>query len=294
MTENSTKTLHELKKLAKHITFAARRRASLYRLSHEDNPLLRHVYISVSEALSNSVSSEERFWIERIEHLRASMNSSTEEFTRIDFGAGTRKSKRSQQEMETGVKVHDTLGTISRRLSKPAFWCLVLFKLVRTMRPESCVEMGTAVGISASYQAAALKLNKRGSLVTLEGASTLAEIATTNFRTLGLNNLKLIIGRFQDTLSSVLERQQPVDYVFVDGHHDEQATLQYWHEIMPFLAKQAVLVLDDIRWSSGMKRAWKTIAHDASISAAVDLGTIGLCVVDESIHQRKYFSLPLW
>ena len=92
------------------------------------------------------------------------------------------------------------------------------------MRPGSCLEMGTAVGVSTAYQAAALRLNRHGSFVTIEGATSLADIARSNFQQLGLDTVEVVVGRFQDTLTEVLTSRQPVDYVFVDGHHDEQAT----------------------------------------------------------------------
>jgi predicted O-methyltransferase YrrM len=153
--------------------------------------------------------------------------------------------------------------------------------------------MGTAVGISAAYQAAALSLNGHGTLVTLEGASTLADIATENFRLLGLDTVELVVGRFQDTLPDVLTKRRPVDYVFVDGHHDEQATLAYFEQILPFLKETALLVFDDIGWSEGMKRAWNTITKDKRLSLAVDLGPVGVCVIDSSVVGRRYFSIPL-
>jgi len=154
--------------------------------------------------------------------------------------------------------------------------------------------MGTAVGISAAYQAAALKLNGYGTLVTLEGATSLADIAKKNFQHLGLDTVEVIVGRFQDTLPGVLTDRQPVDYAFIDGHHDEQATLAYFEQILPFLAETSLLVFDDIAWSEGMKRAWKTIAQDRRVGVAVDLGPgLGLCVIDTSVTKRRYFRIPL-
>jgi predicted O-methyltransferase YrrM len=154
--------------------------------------------------------------------------------------------------------------------------------------------MGTSVGVSAAYQAAALRLNGYGSLVTLEGATSLADIAKNNFQQLGLDTVEVVVGRFQDTLPDVLASRQPVDYVFVDGHHDEQATLAYFEQILKFLAETALIVFDDIAWSEGMKRAWNTIAHDRRVGVAVDLGEVGLSVIDSSIDRRRYFSIPVY
>jgi predicted O-methyltransferase YrrM len=243
--------------------------------------------------LKHAWTLEEKNWIDRIEHLRTEMNSSTKQVSRTDYGAGNSDSNRAQEEMRAGVEIEDTLGHISQAASKPAFWCCFLFKLVRTMQPSLCIEMGTAVGISAAYQAAALKLNGHGVLLTLEGATSLADIAKSNFQQLGLDTVEVVVGRFQDTLPDVLAKRQPVSYTFVDGHHDEQATLGYFEQILPFLSEKALLVFDDIAWSEGMKRAWNAIAHDRRVAVAVDLGPMGLCVIDSSIAAHRYFRIPL-
>jgi predicted O-methyltransferase YrrM len=153
--------------------------------------------------------------------------------------------------------------------------------------------MGTAVGISGAYQATALKLNGHGKLVTLEGADSIAQIARSNFQRLGLDSVEVVVGKFDETLPKVLAETQPVDYVFIDGHHDERATVAYFEQIVPFLAESALLVFDDITWSDGMAKAWKTIAGNRRVGVAVDLGQMGLCVVDKSISPRVYVSVTL-
>jgi predicted O-methyltransferase YrrM len=271
----------------------AERSWNLYSLSHKGNRITGSITHSVRAALKGVLTPEEKSWIDRIEHLRTQMNASTKQITRTDYGAGNPDSNWAQDEMRAGVEVTDTLAHISRVVSKPAFWCLLLFKLIRTMRPSSCLEMGTAVGVSAAYQAAALRLNRHGSLVTLEGAASLADIARNNFQQLDLDIVEAVVGRFQDTLNDVLTNRQPVDYVFVDGHHDEQATRAYFEQILPFLAEKALLVFDDITWSEGMRRAWNTLVKDRRVDVSVDLGPVGLCIVDSSIAGRRYFSIPL-
>jgi predicted O-methyltransferase YrrM len=271
----------------------AERSWNLYGLSRERSRMTHSITQSIRAALKRALTLEEKSWVDRIENLRAEMNASTKQITHTDYGAGSPDASRTQEEMRAGVEVTDTLGHISQVSSQPAFWCLLLFKLIRTARPNSCIEMGTSVSISAAYQAAALSLNGHGALVTLEGATSLAAIAKDNFRLLGLDTVEVVVGRFQDTLPNVLTNRQPVDYVFVDGHHDGQATLAYFEQILPFLKETALLVFDDIAWSEGMKRAWNIIAKDRRVGVAVDLGPVGLCVIDSSVVGRRYFSIPL-
>lgn len=149
------------------------------------------------------------------------------------------------------------------------------------------------MGISTSFQAAALKLNGMGKIVTLEGAKSLASLAERHFQALGLDNANIVIGRFQDTLGEVLNAYKSVDYVFIDGHHDEKATLAYYEQIKPFLSERALLVFDDISWSEGMKGAWKTIMADERVKISVDLRQIGVCIIDSRIDGRKNIMIPM-
>lgn len=244
------------------------------------SPAARSLAGRVNAASERALSSTEERRIARIEQLRGDINASEVPLVRTDHGAGDPDSIRTQSEMMSGVEVTDSLGRFSTTASAPPDRCLMLFNLVRSVRPLSCIELGTAVGISAAYQAAALELNGQGSLVTLEGAASLAEVARSTFRRLELDNVQVVVGRFADTLPEVLAKHRPVDYVFVDGHHVEQATLEYFDLIVPCLAEAALLVFDDIAWSEGMGRAWHAIARDRRVDTAMELGSVGLCIVD--------------
>jgi predicted O-methyltransferase YrrM len=272
---------------------SAERAVNLFRLSRQMDSGCAAIAQSLRAALSPASIPEEQGWIDRIEALRGELNASDKAIARTDYGAGSPGATRTAEQMDAGVEVQDTVGRVSRAVSKPPFWCLVLFRLLRTVKPISCVEMGTAVGISAAYQAAALRLNGRGALTTLEGARSLADIARSNLDRLGLGNVEIVVGRFRDTLTGVLSARQPVDYVFIDGHHDEQATLGYFETLHPFLAGKALLVFDDIAWSADMKRCWQTLINDRRVTAAVDLGPVGLCIVGGAPMRQRYFSVPL-
>ena len=156
-----------------------------------------------------------------------------------------------------------------------------------------CLELGTSLGITAAYEAAALTLNGTGRLVTLEGADTIASLASQNLAGVGLTNVTIVVGRFQDTLDGVLRDHRPIDYAFVDGHHDERATVRYFQQILPALAPRAVLVFDDIAWNTGMVRAWKAVSEHPAVVLAVDLGAMGICVIDPASSRRPEVLWPV-
>ena len=248
---------------------------------------------ALRETLQDDVTPDEKKWIDKIESLREELNSSTTKISIVDYGAGEASLSLTNEEKDRGRVVTRTIGEFSGGASKPYFWSLLLFKLIRKFRPSFCLELGTCLGISASYQAAALKVNGMGKIVTLEGAESLASLAERHFQSLSLDNVKVVIGRFQDTLDEVLNEYKSIDYAFIDGHHDEKATLAYFEQIIPFLSEGAILVFDDISWSDGMKRAWKTIIADKRVKISVNLRQIGFCIIDSRIESRKNIAIPM-
>lgn len=274
---------------------AAARERGIRALKEDKAAPSRAVWAAIRAAREDTLAPEERAWAERIEALRARLNASTREVARVDFGAGDPDSSRDAATMSEGVTVRETLGDVSRNASKSPFWCRFLFALVRAAAPASSVEMGSAVGISAAYQAAALRvLGNGGRFATLEGAPSLAVITTENLRSLDLHEVDVIVGRFADTLPAVLAARRPLDYVFVDGHHDGEATLAYFEMLFPHLAPRAFLVFDDIAWSDGMRRAWDRIARDDRVALSVDLGAVGVAVVDRTYPVPKRYRIPLY
>ena len=141
--------------------------------------------------------------------------------------------------------------------------------------------MGTCVGVSAAYIASALKLNDHGRLITLEGSPALADIARDTLQRLDLDRVEDRTGRFSETLDPALKAMTPVDFAFIDGHHDEVATLNYLEQIKPYLADGAVVVFDDIAWSDGMRRAWRQIA---TAYTSIDLRNVGVVIFHNAAH----------
>ena len=155
-------------------------------------------------SLKNDLILEEKVWIDKIVQLRENLYASATEISLVDYGAGKSDEHRTQQDMYTGETVTTTVGEVCRSGSKSPFWSFLLFNLVREFKPAVCIELGTCLGISASYQAVALSLNKTGKIVTIVGAKILAKYAEQNIETIGLENVRVVAGRFQDVLDEVL------------------------------------------------------------------------------------------
>src|SRR4051812_25956894 len=59
-----------------------------------------------------------------------------------------------------------------------------------------------------------------------------------------LQNVHVVVGAFEARLPEVLSRA-PVDYAYIDGHHDGQATTSYFDLIGASSNPGALMVLDD-------------------------------------------------
>jgi predicted O-methyltransferase YrrM len=228
---------------------------------------------ALTETLWNTAPSEQRAQSRRIEHYRSTLLEDKRNIAFVDFGMGARGNLQDK-----GLGMH-SIRQVSEvaRVSKPAIWCRLLHNIVRATEAKNCVEMGTSLGISACYIASALPPD--GRLVTMEGAPAVAGMACETLRALvPAARAEIVVGPFRDTLDTVLERMAPIDFVFVDGHHEGRATEDYCDRLTPKMRSRGVMVFDDIRWSPGMLLAWQHICTRVP-GFCVDLGTMGLVLL---------------
>jgi predicted O-methyltransferase YrrM len=216
-----------------------------------------------------SFTSEEAAEIARIEALRSEVDAST----RIIRTTGPEWSGNPDDPRVVDLP----LGELSQSASKGQLSARVLFSLIRAFQPATAIELGSCVGISAAYQAAALELNGTGVLISCEAAAQRLAAAREHVASLGLSRVRFEHGRFSETLGPLLEQlDDPLDYAFIDGHHDEKATLAYFEQILPHASDSAVFVFDDIHWSEGMERAWEYLRRHPSLPLSVDLRDMGI------------------
>jgi predicted O-methyltransferase YrrM len=250
------------------------------RLRRHPKPVVRDLGAAIAATLANTQSLDEQRSIDAVESFRQTLLNSTEQVTVVDYGAGFPSQPRSEEQMRAGVQTVEVVGEACREYSKSPLWTRLLFHLVRHYRPTVGIELGTCLGVSAAAHGAALELNGAGRLITLEGSPAFARIAVDGVSSLGLGHrIRVVEGRFQETLQDALNEAGTVDYAFIDGHHDGPSTLRYFEQLLPHLSSRSILVFDDISNYASMRQAWQQICAHPRVDVVVDTSVVGICLL---------------
>ena len=180
-----------------------------------------------------------------------------------DLGAGYHLNKNRKKAVKD----------IAKNALKSPKLAQLIFRLAEFSKPSSIIELGTCLGLTTAYLA---KSTPTASVVTIEGCPQTAAVARKNFQELGLNYIELQVGNFDLLLPDLIAKQEKLDFVYIDGNHRKDATLNYFKWCLPKVGEQTMLIFDDIYWSKGMKEAWDEIKNHPDVTVTIDLFWIGL------------------
>jgi predicted O-methyltransferase YrrM len=178
---------------------------------------------------------------------------------------------------------------LARHSAKPPKLAQLLFRLVNHTQPKTILEIGTSLGLTTAYLAAA---RSGARTITLEGCPQTAELARQNLQALPLPNLTLVEGEFSASLPRVLNELQQVDFVFLDGNHRYVPTMRYFQACLEKKSENSVFVLDDIYWSPEMEKAWKEICRHPAVMISIDLFWLGLVFFRKN-QPKQHFILHI-
>ncbi|HPI85334.1 MAG TPA: class I SAM-dependent methyltransferase [Bacteroidales bacterium] len=194
--------------------------------------------------------------------LKKRLWSSSETILKTDYGSGSGKDGE-----EPGIYPVSLRKLVSGSVSSSRK-ALRFYRLIRYSNFNSILEIGTSIGLTTAYFS---KANPSARIITLEGCPELSRIAVENWKKLGLGNISISVGRFEDTLAPALESLGKADFILVDGNHRKEATIRYFEICLPFMNNDSVMVLDDIHASRGMEEAWEHIVTRPEVKVSLDL-----------------------
>lgn len=229
-----------------------------------------HLYSYIEEVLRGKLAPDNSADIERI---RGRLKESDASLDFIEMGAAT---------SQGGSK---PLADIAKKsLSSPA-QCRILYRTARHFGVRQILEVGTSLGISTAYLAAA----DGAHVHTIEGNSSVLSTAEEVWSELGIGSrITSHLGAFSDTLPSVVSGMPTVDMVYVDGDHSLEGTLRHLEMVLPHCHERTVLVFDDIHWSEEMEEAWSRICADERAVLTVDCFWMGLVFLNPTLSSQHF------
>jgi predicted O-methyltransferase YrrM len=117
----------------------------------------------------------------------------------------------------------------------------LLYSLVRAARPDTVVEFGMSLGISAIHLASAVRDNGSGRVVTTELSAAKVVKAKTTFAETGLDDLITVLEG--DALTTLVDIDGPIGFVLLDGW--KELYLPVTKLLEPRLSAGALIVADN-------------------------------------------------
>ena len=187
---------------------------------------------------------------------------------------------------EIGHKSIMTVAEVVCRAASPEIWGQFFYRLSKASRIKNILEIGTNLGVSGQYFIKALEGKKNTKFISMEGVKGLCEIASTRFDLIsGENHFEVIHGLYDKSLQNILTSNIYFDLVFIDGNHRYEATLKYFELLKNNISDRAIVIFDDIHWSSGMKRAWREICTQKGIVFSINFFKLGLIMFDSKQYK---------
>tara|TARA_R110002012_G_scaffold11955_6_gene53485 strand:- start:887 stop:1660 length:774 start_codon:yes stop_codon:yes gene_type:complete len=197
---------------------------------------------------------------ETLKKHRKALRGDTSKFEMKDFGQGSRVFKGNARKVSAVIK---NAGMKKKRQR-------LLFRLAKYFKSETVLELGTSLGLGT----VALSLsNEFSAIQTVEGCPNTLQKAQEYFEKFNLHNIQIHQKLFSEFLQNTHEK---FDLIFIDGDHNGERTLEYFHSLLKNVHNNSVIVFDDIYWSKDMTTAWQQIIANDIVTLSIDTFQWGL------------------
>ena len=180
---------------------------------------------------------------------------------------------------EIGNNKTSSVAEISLKAASSKKWTCFFYELSKIKNINNILEIGTNLGVSGQYFLKGLDEKKKSNFITIEGVKKLCDIATERFNRIdNKKRFKVIHGLYDEKLLEFKKSNIKFDLVFIDGNHRFDATIKYFELLKKQFAQNAIVVFDDIHWSSEMTNAWRRIMKDDSVYLSIDFFKLGIII----------------
>lgn len=168
------------------------------------------------------------------------------------------------------LKTQRSVNQIFKTSSSFGHQGLLLYRICNHFKPKNILELGTSLGMGSLYMHLG---NPTSKLISIEGCPETYSVAKENLKPYPI---ELINNTFKNVIQTFSE--QKFDLVFIDGHHDGKALLEYLDALSPFTDEDTIFILDDIRWSNSMLDSWNKLKVSDTYHLSMDFFRMGVLV----------------
>jgi predicted O-methyltransferase YrrM len=176
-----------------------------------------------------------------------------------------------------------SVGKFVRRSSVSEKYGAMLFRIIRWFRPEMIIELGTGLGISTLYLAAA---SPEIPVHSIEGNTDRADFAAQLMCRCNLGPVSIHWGEMEEKLEDLMPVLGGRFVSFVDGNHRYGPTISYIKMLLSKAGEEAVIIMDDIYWSKDMFRAWKEVVSWPEVRVSIDLFHMGILLLRRELNKE--------
>ena len=210
-----------------------------------------------------------------IEKVRKRLMSDNRIIDLKDLGAGSGSHRNSLRKVSE----------IARYSPVPEHYGRLLANMAAEFGRPLIIEFGTSFGISTMYMAASCG---ESTVMSMEGIPAAAEIAVRNFKEVGLKNIRLIVGSFEDCIPDIISQGIKPGLIFIDGDHRKKPLLENFEKMAEISDNNTVIIIDDITYSKEMAEAWNEIKQYGKVTLTLDIYRMGIVFFRKGIGRNNY------
>ena len=192
-----------------------------------------------------------------------------------DIGAGSQISFRKRRSVKNIIR----WSSITHKYGR------ILYFTAKYFEPATIIELGTGLGISTAYLSSAVPSAK---MISIDADRAMHEYASAKIKDHTHNMPEFCLGRFEEFLLSKLNNAEHPLLIFIDGDHQYKSVTRYLDEILKYARADTIILIHDIHWSAGMKKAWNQIKDNGRGILCIDLFFMGMVFFRGGMLKQNY------
>jgi len=216
------------------------------------------VYKLVDEILRQKVPNSVKL---QQKALFKNLNKSKTKINFHEFGAGSKKLNRQR-----------IVSDVFRQSATRGKYAKLIYLLSKNFKQKEILELGTSLGVGTLHLHWG---NPSANITTLEACpNTFAYTKNHLLDQIYPNGpIKIENTLFKEFIET---SQTHYDLIFIDGHHNGTALLEYMEALDKNSNDQTIFIVDDIRWSKDMFSAWNQLVQNEKYQLSIDFFKMGI------------------